>query len=192
MKLFGKMYDWAMTGARHPKSPYYLSGMSFAESVFFPVPVDVMLAPMALARPDRAWHYAMLATLFSVIGGVIGYFLGYALLDTVVMPIIESVGYQDKMELATQWFIDEGIWVIFIASFSPIPYKVFTITAGMMSMAMLPFVLASIVGRGLRFFLVAGLMKLGGAKMEHQLKKWIDIIGWATVALIVVAWLYFR
>ena len=192
MKIFAKMYDWAMVGARHPKSPYYLSGMSFAESVFFPVPVDVMLAPMALARPDRAWHYATLATLFSVIGGVIGYFLGYALLDTVVMPIIEAVGYQDKMEMATQWFIDKGVWVIFIASFSPIPYKVFTITAGMMSMAMLPFVVASVVGRGLRFFLVAGLMKLGGAKMEQQLKKWVDIIGWATVALIVVAWLYFR
>lgn len=192
MKLFGKLYDWAMVGARHPKSPYYLSGMSFAESVFFPVPVDVMLAPMALARPERAWHYAMLATLFSVIGGVLGYYLGYALLDTVVMPIVETVGYQDKLELATQWFIDKGIWVIFIASFSPIPYKVFTITAGMMGMAILPFVLASFIGRGLRFFLVAGLMKLGGAKMEQQLKKWIDIIGWATVGLIVLAWLYFR
>lgn len=192
MKLFGKLYDWAMTGARHPKSPYYLSGMSFAESVFFPIPVDVMLAPMALARPEKAWQYAFLATLFSVVGGVLGYFLGYALFDSVVMPMIEAVGYEHKLDAAKQWFVDKGVWVIFIASFSPIPYKVFTITAGMMSMALLPFVIASFIGRGMRFFLVAGLMKLGGEKMEHQLKKWVDILGWATVALIIVLWLVLR
>lgn len=181
-----------MTGARHPKSSYYLSGMSFAESVFFPIPVDVMLAPMALARPERAWHYATLATIFSVIGGVIGYLLGFALLDTLVMPVVEAVGYQDKLALANEWFLDKGIWVIFIASFSPIPYKVFTITAGMMSMAILPFVIASLIGRGMRFFLVAGLMRLGGEKMEHQIKKWVDVIGWLSVGLVVALWLYLR
>ncbi len=181
------MYEWTMKAARHKHSSYYLSFMSFAESVFFPIPVDVMLAPMALARPKSAWYYAFLATVFSVIGGVIGYYLGYALFDSVVLPIVESVGYQDKLKTAESWFSEYGIWVIFIASFTPVPYKVFTITAGVMSMAFLPFVLVSFIGRGLRFFLVAGLMRWGGEAMEEKLKIYVDRIGWSVVAIIIIA-----
>ena len=176
-----------MKAARHKHSSYYLSFMSFAESVFFPIPVDVMLAPMALAKPKSAWYYAFLATAFSVIGGVVGYYLGYALYDSVVQPIIESVGYQDKLTTAEAWFTEYGIWVIFIASFTPVPYKVFTVTAGIMSMAFLPFVLVSFIGRGLRFFMVAGLMRWGGEAMEEKLKLYVDRIGWTVVALIVIA-----
>ena len=161
--------------------------MSFAESVFFPIPVDVMLAPMSLARPDRAWYYAMLATIFSVLGGIVGYYLGYALYDSVVQPMIELVGYQHKLSTAKIWFEEYGILVIFVASFTPIPYKVFTITAGVMGMFFLPFVIVSIIGRGLRFFLVAGLMRWGGEKMEDKLKTYIDRIGWSVVILIVIA-----
>lgn len=181
------MYEWTMKAARHRHSSYYLSSMSFAESVFFPIPVDVMLAPMSLAKPSSAWYYAFLATLFSVIGGVVGYYLGYALYDSVVLPIIESIGYQTKLATAESWFSEYGIWVIFIASFTPVPYKVFTITAGAMSMAFLPFVIVSFVGRGLRFFLVAGLMRWGGEAMEEKLKIYVDRIGWSVVALIVIA-----
>ena len=164
--------------------------MSFAESVFFPIPVDVMLAPMSLAKPHRAMYYALLATIFSVAGGVIGYLLGYLAYDSLVMPMIEAVGYQDKLATAERWFDERGIWVIFIASFTPIPYKVFTITAGVMQMVFLPFMLVSLVGRGLRFFLVASLMKWGGPRMEQQLKKWIDAIGWTVMAIIVAALIY--
>lgn len=185
MKIFSAMYEWTMKAARHKYASYYLSFMSFAESVFFPIPVDIMLAPMSLAKPQRAWYYAMLATVFSVIGGIVGYYLGYALYDSFVQPIIESVGYQDKLLTAESWFKDYGIWVVFIASFTPIPYKVFTITAGIMHMAFLPFVIVSIIGRGLRFFLVAGLMRWGGEAMEDKLKIYIDRIGWAVVGLII-------
>ena len=185
MKIFSAMYEWTMKAARHKYASYYLSFMSFAESVFFPIPVDIMLAPMSLAKPQRAWYYAMLATVFSVIGGIVGYYLGYALYDSFVQPIIESVGYQDKLLTAESWFKDYGIWVVFIASFTPIPYKVFTITAGIMHMAFLPFVIVSIIGRGLRIFLVAGLMRWGGEAMEDKLKIYIDRIGWAVVGLII-------
>jgi membrane protein YqaA with SNARE-associated domain len=181
-----------MTAARHEKSPYFLSLMSFAESVFFPIPVDVMLAPMSLARPNRALYYALLATIFSVAGGAIGYLLGYLAYDSLVMPAIEAVGYQDKLATAERWFSEMGIWVIFIASFTPVPYKVFTITAGVMQMAFLPFMLVSLVGRGMRFVLVASLMKWGGDKMERNLKKWIDAIGWAVVIIIIAALIYLR
>ncbi|NRA52745.1 MAG: DedA family protein [Gammaproteobacteria bacterium] len=190
MKIFTRVYEWTMKAARHEKSPYYLSAMSFAESVFFPIPVDVMLAPMSLAKPHRAMYYALLATIFSVAGGVIGYLLGYLAYDSLVMPMIEAVGYQDKLATAERWFDERGIWVIFIASFTPIPYKVFTITAGVMQMVFLPFMLVSLVGRGLRFFLVASLMKWGGPRMEQQLKKWIDAIGWTVMAIIVAALIY--
>lgn len=181
-----------MKAARHKYASYYLSFMSFAESVFFPIPVDIMLAPMSLAKPQRAWYYAMLATVFSVIGGVVGYYLGYALYDSFVQPIIESVGYQQKLITAESWFKNYGIWVVFIASFTPVPYKVFTITAGIMHMAFLPFVIVSIIGRGLRFFLVAGLMRWGGEAMEDKLKIYVDRIGWTVVALIVVLLIFVK
>lgn len=187
MKIFSVMYEWSMKAARHKHSSYYLSFMSFAESVFFPIPVDVMLAPMSLAKPQSAWHYAMLATVFSVIGGAVGYYLGYALYDSFVQPIIEWFGYQDKLATAESWFSEYGIWVIFVASFTPIPYKVFTITAGIMSMAFWPFVIVSLIGRGMRFFLVAGLMRWGGEAMEAKLKIYIDRIGWTVVILIFIA-----
>lgn len=192
MKIFTPLYDWTMKAARHQRSPYYLSAMSFAESIFFPVPVDVMLAPMSLAKPSKAWFYALLATLFSVGGGAIGYVLGYLAYDSVVMPVIEAVGYQDKLATAERWFEDKGVWVIFIASFTPIPYKVFTITAGVMQMAFLPFMLVSFIGRGMRFVLVAALMKWGGEKMEHKLRAWVDAIGWSAVAIVVVALIYVK
>jgi len=187
LNIFSAMYIWTMKAARNKYASYYLSFMSFAESVFFPIPVDVMLAPMSLARPDRAWYYAMLATIFSVLGGIVGYYLGYALYDSVVQPMIELVGYQHKLSTAKIWFEEYGILVIFVASFTPIPYKVFTITAGVMGMFFLPFVIVSIIGRGLRFFLVAGLMRWGGEKMEDKLKTYIDRIGWSVVILIVIA-----
>ncbi len=192
MKIFTPLYDWAMRVARHKFAAYYLGLMSFAESVFFPVPVDVMLAPMSLAKPHRAWYYAFNATAFSVIGGAVGYYLGYAMYDSVVIPLVESVGYQSKLDTAQSWFTEYGIWVIFIASFTPVPYKVFTITAGMMGMLFLPFMIVSFIGRGMRFFLVAGLMKWGGSEMEAKLRNWVDGLGWAVVAIIALLFFVYK
>lgn len=190
MKLFSHLYLRVMLWARHRHAPYYLSGTAFIESIFWPIPVDVMLAPMALAQPQKAWRYATLATLFSVLGALFGYALGYALWEPVVQPFIVAVGYQDKIVLAEQWFQQWGIWVIFIASFTPIPYKVFTVTAGLLHMALLPFIVTSLIGRGLRFFLVAGLMRWGGEKMERKLMHYIDVLGWACILLAVVAYFW--
>ena len=192
MKIFSRLYQQVMIWAMHRHAPVYLSLNSFAESIFWPVPVDVMLAPMALSKPRRAWFYAGLATVFSVLGACFGYLLGYALWDPVVQPFIATMGYESKIDIARQWFEEWGIWVIFIASFTPIPYKVFTVTAGLLHMVFLPFVLISLVGRGLRFFLVAGLMVWGGVKMEARLIRYIDIIGWLCIVAAVVAYLMLR
>lgn len=191
MKIFSTLYAKAMTWARHPKAPWFLGGLSFAESSFFPVPPDVMLAPMSLAKPHKAWYYASLTTITSVLGGILGYFIGVFAFD-VIEPILHNHGYYDRYELAKNWFEAWGFWAIFLAGFSPIPYKVFTIASGVVGMAFLPFVIASFIGRGLRFFMVAGLMAWGGEPMEKKLHQYMDIIGWIIVGLVIVLWLLYR
>jgi len=162
--------------------------MAFFESIFWPVPVDIMLAPMALSTPQRAWRFALWATIFSVLGGGVGYYLGHFLYDPIVSPFIELMGYQDKMLTAQSWFHEWGVLVIFIASFTPIPFKVFTVSAGMVGMVFAPFILTALIGRGLRFFLVAGVMVLGGPKMEKQLMRYIEILGWAVIVAAVIVY----
>ncbi|MEG3754382.1 YqaA family protein [Psychromonas arctica] len=189
MKIFAPLYEKVMLWSKHKYAPFYLYVTAFIESIFWPIPVDIMLAPMALAKREKAWQFAFGATLFSVLGGALGYYLGNALYDPVVLPFIEAMHYQDKMITAQSWFSEWGVLVIFIASFTPIPFKVFTITAGVMSMAFWPFILTALIGRAMRFFLVAGLMVLGGEKMEAKLSKYIDALGWITILAAVI--LYF-
>ena len=183
MKLFSVLYEKALGWSKHRDAPKYLSVMSFAESSFFPIPPDVMLMPMSLATPQKAYYFAWLTTIFSLLGGLFGYAIGYFAMDA-LLPLIESIGYGDKLLRVEAFFKEYGIWVVFIAGFSPVPYKLFTITAGASSMALLPFIIASFIGRGARFFLVAGLMKWGGAKMEASIRKWVDWLGWGAVAII--------
>ncbi len=185
MRLFGSLYDLALRWAAHPKAPWYLAGLSFTESSFFPIPPDVMLMPMSLAKPNQAMYFAWIATLFSTLGGVLGYLIGMWLLDG-VMPLIHSAGYLTKYEQIVAFFEHYGVWVVFVAGFSPLPYKMFTIAAGATGMALLPFVIASLVGRGARFFLVAWLMRWGGVRYEAHIRRWVEWIGWGVVALLVV------
>jgi membrane protein YqaA with SNARE-associated domain len=191
MKVFSWLMDTVLVWSKHPKAPWYLGGLSFAESSFFPIPPDVMLAPMVLAKPQAAWRLATITTVASVLGGMAGFLIGVFALDA-IEPLLRDWGYWDTYEHARSWFVDWGFWAVFIAGFSPVPYKIFTIAAGAMSMAFLPFVVASAVGRGARFFLVAGLIYWGGPKFETQLRRFIDVIGWAVVALIIVAYLILR
>ena len=191
MKIFSSLYARAMRWARHPHAPWYLGGLSFAESSFFPIPPDVMLAPMSLAQPRRALWFATLTTLASVLGGMFGYLIGVFAFE-LVQPWLEQGRYAATFTLAKQWFDEWGFLAIFAAGFSPIPYKVFTITAGVVSMAFLPFLLASFIGRGLRFYLVALLMSWGGEAMEQRLHRWVDWLGWLTVAALLIIFIIYR
>ena len=191
MKIFSYLYEKVMGWSRHPHASYYLGALSFAESSFFPIPPDVMLAPMSVARPNKAWRFALLTTVTSVLGGVFGYFIG-AFAFEYVEPWVQSSTYLPKFELAKAWFAEWGIWVVFIAGFSPIPYKLFTVTAGVLSLALIPFVIASFIGRGSRFFLVAGLLKYAGPKLEPMVMKYVEWIGWFTVLLLILAIAYFK
>lgn len=191
MNFFSRLYDRVLGWSRHRHAQWYLGGLSFAESSFFPIPPDVMLAPMALARPERAWHFALLTTLASVVGGVFGYLIGLFAFD-MIEPLLHSAGYWHTYERAVAWFEQWGFWAIFLAGFSPIPYKVFTISSGVVGMAFFPFVIASAVGRGARFYLVAGLMRWGGEKMENTLRVYIDRIGWILILAVVIAYFAFN
>lgn len=183
--MFQKLYDKALGWARHKHAAKYLSVLSFAESSFFPIPPDVMLAPMALANPDKAFRLALLTTVFSVLGGMLGYCIGFFMFDS-VSAWLQETHYWQKYLLAESWFQDWGFWAIFVAGFSPIPYKVFTIAAGALQMLFIPFVLASLIGRGARFFLVAMLLAAGGEKLESKLRQYMDLLGWLVVGLVVV------
>ena len=185
MAIFARLYDSSLKWAHHKNAPWYLGGLSFAESSFFPVPPDVMLAPMCLAENKKAWRFALIATIMSTLGGVFGYLIG-AWGFHFIEPVLHDLGYWDKFELAQAWFKEWGIWVVFIAGFSPIPYKVFTIAAGVAAMALFPFVVASLIGRGARFFIVAGVIRWGGEKMEQALRKYIEYLGWLLVALLAI------
>ena len=191
MKIFEPLFDRVLGWARHPHAEWYLGGLSFAESSFFPIPPDVLLAPMTVARPERAWRLATITTVTSVLGGLAGFFLGVWALDA-LLPLIERWGYGDAYAQAQTWFNEWGFWAVLAAGFSPIPYKIFTITAGAMAMPLAPFALASLVGRGARFYLVAGLLFWGGSRVEEMLRKYVEALGWLFVLLLVVAYFLLR
>jgi membrane protein YqaA with SNARE-associated domain len=184
MKIFSLLYDRVLGWAGHRHATYYLAALSFAESSFFPLPPDVMLAPMALAKPRAAWRLALLTTVASVLGGAAGYLIGAFAIDAVA-PLIEASGYQPSFERARAWFAEYGFYAVLAAGFSPIPYKVFTIAAGAVGLGMPVFLAASVVGRGARFFLVAGLISWGGEPMERRLRRHVDILGWLFVVLLI-------
>mgnify|MGYP001812819035 FL=1 len=187
MRLFSRLLEMVMGWAEHRHASYYLAGLSFAESSFFPIPPDVMLAPMTLAKPERAWRFALVTTIASVLGGIAGYLIGMFAFE-LVEPLLHRAGYWQRYLDAREWFAVWGVWVVFLAGFSPVPYKIFTITAGVVGMVFLPFVVASFVGRGARFFLVAWLMRMGGSRMEGILKQYIDRIGWLMVIVVVIGY----
>lgn len=188
MRLFSALYDRVMRWSEHRHAPRYLVGLSFAESSFFPIPPDVMLAPMSLAQPRLALRFAALTTVASVLGGMLGYLIGYFAFET-IEPWVRELNYWDKYQQAQQWFDRWGFWAVLLAGFSPIPYKIFTIAAGAISMAFAPFLLASMVGRGTRFFLVAMLMRWGGERMRDLLRDYIDRIGWVLLLLMIALYL---
>lgn len=185
MRLFGPLYDRVLRWSRHRHAERYLAALSFAESSFFPIPPDVMLAPMCLADRRRAWRLAAITTITSVAGGLLGYLIGFFLIE-LIEPWLRTSHYWPAYLKARAWFDDWGVWAVFIAGFSPIPYKVFTVAAGAAVLTFPGFVIASALGRGARFYLVAGFIVAGGERMAEMLPKYVERIGWAVVVLAVL------
>jgi membrane protein YqaA with SNARE-associated domain len=183
--MFQRLYDRVITLSAHRRAPSILATLSFAESSVFPIPPDVMLIPMCLSRPEKSWFYATLCTLFSVLGGIGGYLIGKLAFGWIEPWLMES-SYEGVFTQAVAAFETWGFWYILVAGFTPIPYKVFTISAGVVGMPWLAFIAGSLVGRGGRFYLVGGLLKFGGKTFADRLRKYVDVIGWLMILLAVI------
>jgi membrane protein YqaA with SNARE-associated domain len=184
--MLRRLYDWCINAAAKPYASWLLGIVSFAESSFFPVPPDVMLIPMSLARPERAYFYALVCTITSVAGGLLGYLIGLLLYDSVGQWVIQLYGYADKVENFRDAYREYGAWIILLKGLTPIPYKVVTLTAGFAAFSLPLFLALSVVSRGVRFFALAFLLNRYGAQarkiIEERLGFWV-LVSVATIII---------
>jgi len=192
MTLFEPIYSKLLSWAKHRHAERYLAGISFAESSFFPIPVDVMLAPMVLAKQDKAWRYALITTIMSVLGGCFGYLLGAFFFETYGDQVLSFFHAHEKFESVQESYLEHGMLIVLLAGFTPIPYKIFTIASGVIGIAVIPFILMSVISRGARFFLVAGLIKLGGDKLERTIHQKVEWLGWISLVLVMIVFMIYK
>ena len=190
--MLRSMYDWVIRLSEHPKSLWALSGVSFAESSFFPIPPDIMLIPMILAQRAKAWLIAGVCTIASVAGGFFGYAIGYFLFETIGQWLIDVYGLQGGFAQFQQQFNEWGLWIILVKGMTPIPYKLVTIASGAAHFDLLTFAAASVVTRGARFYLVAVLLYFFGAPIRTFIEKHLTLVTTGAVALIVAGFVAIR
>jgi membrane protein YqaA with SNARE-associated domain len=190
--MMRRLYDWMMDKARSERAPHALFWVSFIESSFFPIPPDVMLIPMVIANRLKAWWYATVATIGSVIGGVFGYLIGYFFFEQIGQPILEFYGKAESFGEFTSWFNEWGVWILIIKGMTPFPYKVLTITAGVTHMPLLEFMLASVIARAMRFYLVAGLLYFFGEPIREFIEKRLSLVTTVFVILLVLGFVAIR
>lgn len=181
--IFSRFYDWMLRASQRPDAQWWLGAVSFADASFLPIIPDVLLAPMVMARRERWLWLATLTTVTSVIGGAAGYAIGHYLIHW-VMPVLDRVGWRPQYEATVRWFAVWGVWVVIAKGLTPVPYKILTITAGAVHMPILPFMVASAVSRSMRFFLVAGIFRWAGPALQRSLPRYIELIGWGIVAIV--------
>ena len=169
--MLRKLYDTTITLADHPKALWILAVISFAESSFFPIPPDVLLLPMILAAPTKAWRIALVCSISSVLGGIFGYIIGAYFFDVVGQPIVDFYHLQAQFERFSALYNEFGAVIVAVAGFSPIPYKVFTIASGVTNLDITTFIIASAVSRSARFFLVAALLWKYGEPIREFIEK---------------------
>jgi membrane protein YqaA with SNARE-associated domain len=184
--MLRRLYDWCIDAAGKPYAVWILGAVSFVESSFFPAPPDIMLIPMSLARPDRAWRYAAICTLTSVAGGILGYLIGAVLYDSVGLWLVRLYGYGDKIEAFREAYAHYGAWIILLKGVTPIPYKIVTIASGFAGYNFGWFVVLSLLTRGARFFAEAFLLRRYGPQARVMIEKRLGF--WVTIgALVLIA-----
>lgn len=200
MKIFGPLYERTLGWARHRRAPALLTGLSFAEAVVFPVPPEVMLAPMCLAQPKRGFWFATLSLLGSLAGAALGYLLGHYAFE-LVRPVLASLGWIERIDLEVAALREiasnspwKAFWLLVVVGFTPIPLKIFTWASGIVGVPMLPFMASMLVGRGKRVFLVALAIRVGGERAEATLRRYIEPVGWIAMVLVLalLTWLIWR
>ena len=180
-----RLYDWCVAAAGKPHAIGILTAVAFAESSFFPIPPDVMLVPMSLARPDRAFRIAAWCTVASVAGGMLGYAIGALLYDSVGAWLIHLYGYGDKVEAFRAAYAQWGAWIIVLKGLTPIPYKIVTITSGFAGYNFFLFLLLSVITRGARFFILAFLLHRYGDAARHIIEKRLALWTWLFLGILI-------
>lgn len=174
--MIRRLYDWTLSLAQHPKAVWGLGAVSFAESSFFPIPPDIIMIPMILAKPHRAWFYAAVALVASVLGGLLGYYIGYGLFDQIGQPLLEFYGKADAFEEFAARYNKWGVWVVLAAGVTPFPFKVITIASGVTGLSLPIFIISSLFARALRFFLVAALLRRYGEPIRDFIEKRLGLV----------------
>ena len=183
MKFVRKIYDKMLDISETKSAMLALFVVAFAESSFFPIPPDIMLIPMILATPSKAWRIALLATFASVLGGYFGYIIGIYFFELIAEPLLSFYGYLEKFKEFENYYHEYGAWIVFGAGLTPFPYKIITIASGAVHLDLLVFTIASVLARGGRFFVVAWLLKRFGAPMKSFIEK---NLGWLSVLFLVL------
>ena len=176
MKIFRNLYDWTLNKASHQSAPWFLSIVSFAESSFFPIPPDIILIPMVLAKRTKAFFYALICTLSSVLGGILGYLIGLVLFNSIGILLINFYHLNDQMTQFQNYYNTYGVWIVIIAGFTPFPFKLITIASGLFQLNFIIFVLCSILSRGSRFYLVSVLLYFFGENIKLLIEKYFNFL----------------
>ena len=176
MKILRKIYDWTLNKANHPRAPWFLSFISFTESSFFPIPPDIILIPMIIANRLKAWWYASICTVSSVIGGIFGYFIGAFFYSTIGIIIIQYYNLGDQFSNFELLYNKYGLWIVLGAGFTPFPFKFITITSGFLHLNIFLFIIVAFIGRGLRFYLIAFLLKIFGNWINNFIDKYFNLL----------------
>jgi membrane protein YqaA with SNARE-associated domain len=190
--MLHRLYMRTLALAASPRAGWWLFGIAFAEASFFPIPPDALLIPMALARPDRAWRLAAICLAGSVIGGALGYLIGYAVFDQLARPLIELYGYGDRFAAFQALYARWGLWLILVKGLTPIPYKIVTIASGAAGFNFWMFMAASVVTRGARFFIVAALLRYYGTPVRDFIERRLTLVTSLLAAGIVGGFLVLR
>lgn len=186
------LYDRTMALADHPRALWWLGAVAFVESSVFPIPPDVMMIPMILAAPHRAWLIAGVCTAASVAGALLGYGIGHFFFEQVGQPVLEAMGKAEKMDAFNTTFSEWGVWAVLIAGMTPFPFKVITIMSGWASFPLIPFLLSSIVARSLRFFIVAALLKAYGPPIREFVEKRLGLVFAAFLIVLIGGFMVLR
>tara|TARA_B110000438_G_C15779552_1_gene635667 strand:- start:1212 stop:1796 length:585 start_codon:yes stop_codon:yes gene_type:complete len=176
MNYLKKLYDWTLIKAQHPNASWFLSFISFIESSFFPIPPDIILIPMIIAKRTNAFFYAFICTASSVLGGIFGYLIGFYLFSSLGAIILNYYGLDSQFTVFENYYLKYGVWIILGAGFTPFPFKFITIASGVFGVNILLFIFVTIIARGLRFYLIALLLKIFGEIIEKLINKYFNIL----------------
>tara|TARA_Y100001970_G_scaffold81944_1_gene103787 strand:- start:4745 stop:5329 length:585 start_codon:yes stop_codon:yes gene_type:complete len=176
MNILRQLYEWTLKKSEHPKASWFLSIISFTESSFFPIPPDIILIPMVIAKTAKAWTYAFICTVSSVLGGALGYLIGFFFYNSIGILIVNYYGLDNQFTNFENSYNEYGFWIVLGAGFTPFPFKLITISSGLFGLNFITFILVAFVARGLRFFLLAGLLKLFGENIKKLIDQYFNLL----------------